>query len=490
MTLLATAVFAVALAKGSFVAGGSDSYGYVSQARLWAQGTPITREPLIAQVTWPDAPMTLSPLGYKPGREHGTIVPVYSVGYPMLMGLIERLFGAAAPMVVVPLMAGGLVTCTAIIGAAVGGIEIGFFSGLLLATSPPFVYQSLQPMSDVPVAFWWTLSAVLAISRRRAANIAAGATVAAAILTRPNLVPLAAPLALLGFVSHRDNHRDRWTAAAAIGIGAVLGAAGTAAVNTIFYGAPALSGYGDPRELYAFQYLATNVTRYVGWLIDTETLLIAGSLGGMLALARAGRFQRSMAFYTAAMVSIVLISYALYRPFDSWTYVRFLLPMYPFLFVSLLSVTLIDPLRNRRTMSRVILVALALIITARHVRYNQEWSLLDTKTFERRYVVVAQYARNAFPGNAVFISMQHSGSVRYYGDRKTVRYDWLPSQSLDDAVADLNRLGLKPYFLLEDWEEERFQSRFGAYSRLGKLDWPPTVVLRREGIRIYDPAER
>jgi hypothetical protein len=76
VVLIAAAVFALALSYGSFVAGGSDSYGYVSQARLWARGTPITHEPLIAQVTWNDADKTFAPLGYRPGREPGTIVPV------------------------------------------------------------------------------------------------------------------------------------------------------------------------------------------------------------------------------------------------------------------------------------------------------------------------------------------------------------------------------------------------------------------------------
>src|SRR5687768_10766582 len=102
--ILAVAVFAIALSRGSFVAGGSGPYGYVSQARLWAQGAPIAHEPLIARVPWQDAAMTFAPLGYKPGVEPGTIVPSYSVGYPMLMGLIQRMFGHDAQMAIVPLM--------------------------------------------------------------------------------------------------------------------------------------------------------------------------------------------------------------------------------------------------------------------------------------------------------------------------------------------------------------------------------------------------
>lgn len=491
VALLTAAVFAFALTQGSFVAGGSDSYGYVSQARLWAQGAPITREPLMMQVTWADADQTFAPLGYKPGIEPGTIVPVYSVGYPMLMGLIQRILGHDAEMVVVPLMSAGLVACTAMIGTTAGGATVGLLSGVLLATSPPFVYQSLQPMSDIPVAFWWTLSAWLAISRRRAANIASGATTFAAILTRPNLIPLAAPLVVLGVLTSRQHdRRGGQTTAAALTIGTVMGAIATAAVNTIFYGGPAISGYGDPRDLYALHHAWTNVPRYLGWLIDSETLLVAGSLAGIVVLARGSALQRAIAFYAAAVLSIVLSSYLFYRPFESWTYVRFLLPMYPFMFVTLLSVTAIRPLHDRPMARTIVFAGLTLIILSAHVRYAQYWHLLSTKVSERRYVVVADYAQNAFPANAVFISMQHSGSVQYYGNRKTVRYDWLPPAALDEAVEQLTKLGFKPYFLFEDWEEPRFRARFGEFSRLGKLDWPPTFALRSEGIRIYDPAER
>ena len=214
------------------------------------------------------------------------------------------------------------------------------------------------------------------------------------------------------------------------------------------------------------------------------------SLAGMFALARAGSYQRWIALYAAAVASIVLCSYLFYMPFESWTYVRFLLPMYPFMFVSLLGVAAIAPLRNRANGEN----HRPACSHAGHCRKpSATYPARESpqhEELEHRYFVVAQYARNAFPGNAVFLAMQHSGSIRYHGERKTLRYDWIPSQSLDEAVAQLNGLGFKPYFLLEDFEEPQFQSRFGAFSRLGKLDWPPNVVLRPERVRIWDPAER
>jgi len=151
---------------GAFVAGGADSSGYLNQARLWERGTLITNESLIERVDWPFADWTFSPLGFRPGVTRGTLVPIYSPGYPMVMGSIRRVFGAGREMYVVPITAAGLVVCTAILGTWVGGLPIGAAASLLLATSPPFVLQSLQPMSDVPTAFWWTLAALLGSSRR------------------------------------------------------------------------------------------------------------------------------------------------------------------------------------------------------------------------------------------------------------------------------------------------------------------------------------
>ena len=76
VSLVAAATFIVAIRYGSFVAGGSDSYCYLSEARLWAQWSPIVQESLITQVNWPLADWSFTPLGYKPGLTAGTLVPV------------------------------------------------------------------------------------------------------------------------------------------------------------------------------------------------------------------------------------------------------------------------------------------------------------------------------------------------------------------------------------------------------------------------------
>ena len=110
VSALALVVLVVTITFGAFVAGGADSSGYLNQARLWERGALITNESLIESVDWPFADWTFSPLGFRPGVKRGTIVPIYSAGYPMVMGLIRRVFGAGKEMYVVPIAAAGLVS--------------------------------------------------------------------------------------------------------------------------------------------------------------------------------------------------------------------------------------------------------------------------------------------------------------------------------------------------------------------------------------------
>ena len=75
------------------------------------------------------------------------------------------------------------------------------------------------------------------------------------------------------------------------------------------------------------------------------------------------------------------------------------------------------------------------------------------------------------PADAAFITLHHSGSIRFYAARSTVGWADIDKGRLDDAVAFLRRHGRRPYLLFERWEEPQFRERF-AGERLGALDWP------------------
>jgi hypothetical protein len=491
---LAIVVLVVTIRLGAFVAGGADSSGYLSQARLWERGSVITHDSVSQKVDWLYADWTFSPLGYRPGVQKGTLVPIYSVGYPMVMGLVRQVFGAGSEMYVVPIAAAGLVVCTAIIGTWIGGFLVGSAASLLLATSPPFVLQSLQPMSDVPTAFWWSLAAVLGRGRSLLYSATSAVAVMIAILTRPNLAPLALPLVLLVLAGRADGRSDErsynWTGGIIILIASALAAALVAYLNTIFYGGPGVSGYGAARDLYQLGFGPINLVRYTRWLIQTETVLIVAALAGVLVMAVRNVRPTRWGIFTAAVFTIVLLSYLFYRPFDNWTYLRFFLPAYPFLFVALVTLANVSAFGSKPGLRRAFVVIVTLVIVSAHVKFILDNEVLKTKAKEEKYLEVTDYVQRSLPTNAIFIGHQYTGSLRYYTDRAILRYDWLEPDRLEHAVATLEGLGYKPYFLLEDWEEPIFRDRFVAYSRLAKLDWYPSVEFRTNHVRIYDPAKR
>jgi hypothetical protein len=75
--------------------------------------------------------------------------------------------------------------------------------------------------------------------------------------------------------------------------------------------------------------------------------------------------------------------------------------------------------------------------------------------------------------------MQHSGSLRYYAGRVTLRYDNLESDWLDRSVAWFAERRVHAYLLVEEWELPSIARHFKGQKTLAHLDAPP--ILRYEG---------
>ena len=90
---------------------------------------------------------------------------------------------------------------------------------------------------------------------------------------------------------------------------------------------------------------------------------------------------------------------------------------------------------------------------------------------------VVRYWESLAPPDAVVVSLQHSGTVGYYGERASVRYDYLAPEALEPLVRRLAEQGRAVYFLGEDWEEREFRDRFSPRSPLGRLDWMPLAEI-------------
>ena len=479
---LAVATFALGIAWGTFVASGADSYGYVSQANLWLSGQLRMPQTWVGDFPWPDVDWTFSPLGYRPATIPHAIVPAYASGLPLLMAAAQGFAGPSGSFYVVPLLGAVAVWLTYKLGRDwTNRHAVGALAAVLLAVSPTFLYQLMWPMTDVPVAALWAAAFLAAFHSRRPRPFAAGLAAAAAVLVRPNLILMALALPvgwLLPTVRRSSLRRDAAMTTAWYVAGLMPGIVSVAAIDLYLYGSPLASGYGSLTELYSARNVAPNVGLYSRWLIETQTPLVCL---GLLALAirqmlrsdDEDRVSRRGGFCAVAIV--IAISYLTYGVFDAWSYLRFFLPIFP------LMLTLVAA-AGVWLMSKVwrpIRVPLALFIVVSFAAYEitiaADRMVFNLKRREHRYVDSAGQVASLTPASAIVLSMQHSGSVRYYAGRQTLRYDLLAPEWLDRAVAALNAKGFRCYAVLDSWEEPIFRARFNASTRLGRLDWKPVA---------------
>jgi hypothetical protein len=452
------------------VAGGSDSYGYVSQADLWLDGNLHLSQPQARQAPWPFAQWTLSPLGYRPSVDRGSIVPVYAPGLPIMMAAAKGMAGQGAMAWLVPLFGGLLVWATFAIGRLTFSDQIGAAGAFLVATSPTLIYMLAQPMSDLPVAACWALATYGCLLDSRKGILLAGCSAATAILVRPNLAHLAGLMALWLLV--REVRAGRlpvrpWRFAM-FALPVVAAAAGVALLYRDLYGSATTSGYGPVGMIYTLSSGPANLWRYGWWLIQSQTpLALAGVVAvflpaAMLKSAGATRGRSLLALICAGAVA----GYLFWNVFDAWWYLRFLLPAWPAIF---LSAAWLLAWPSGRSLTKPAAVVLA-CVGFYGIWFAYRAGAFDFGEGDRRYATAARLVRSATPPNSIIISTQHSGSVRYYGGRMSLRYDWLSERWLDRSVEWLGLHGVHPYILLDEGEIAEFRRRFAGLNVLGQLN--------------------
>jgi hypothetical protein len=92
--------------------------------------------------------------------------------------------------------------------------------------------------------------------------------------------------------------------------------------------------------------------------------------------------------------------------------------------------------------------------------------------------------------DAVIISAQHSGSIRYYAGRLTLRWDMGDPRWLDRTIDWLAAHGHHPYFVLEPQEVDELRAKYGPANASARLDWTPMVSFRGGAITMYDGVRR
>jgi hypothetical protein len=260
------------------------------------------------------------------------------------------------------------------------------------------------------------------------------------------------------------------------------GAALVAAVNGYLYGSPLASGYGDVHNLYAWRNAPINLRQYCGWLLETQTPVVFTALAALF-WVRPLRIPVLFALFIGG----VFAAYLFYAPFDAWWYLRFLLPMLPLLLILTAAGIVEATARFPGVLRAVACTVVPALVVGYQIDYAVSRGVFAQRETERRYEVVGNYVAASTPANAVLLSMQHSGSLRYYGHRSTLRYDAIAPEALDSTIAVLREKGYRPFIVLDEWEVPVFRRRF-ALSETGRLAWAPVADFTM--VRVYEPPPR
>jgi hypothetical protein len=115
----------------------------------------------------------------------------------------------------------------------------------------------------------------------------------------------------------------------------------------------------------------------------------------------------------------------------------------------------------RRTVIPIAVLALAFACAAASHRFLQQQDVYRLWDLEAKYALVGEWIDAHLPQRAVVFAGQHSGSIRYYGHRQTIRWDQIPSDKMSATLHNLEAAGYEPYLALDVASEPpRFDERF------------------------------
>ena len=430
--------------------GGADSYGYVSASDMLANGRLIDPAPIAEWLTAPNRMAVASPLGWAPAPDGSGIAPTFPIGASALMALFTLAGGPQAVFFVAPMMA--LLTLALVYRATRDWFdqEAALLAVAVLAWNPVFVTYAKQPMSDVPATAWVTLAIVLAIQRGPVSAFGGGLAAGAAVITRPALLIGAA---MIPFLSLRGDARyQRFVLS---GLGAAIGVAIQMAIQAKLYGSPFITGYGSAAGALSWGHVPINLGIFAKQMwVALGPIWLVGAVTGLVISPPELRWRLVTVF------AAVTLPYLFWLPFDHWETLRFLLPALAILsaMVGASFMTLARRIRPREMAVVPVLLTVALFGRSEWLlRDSSQWAI---QSLEARYPLAGEWVNVNTPPNSVVMANQHSGSLRWYGRRQTIRWDFVEPQRLASTVSELQAHGAAVYVALEGEEVAMFEERF------------------------------
>ena len=417
--LLALLAYAVLLGRHmDTCAGGSDSSGYMNNARLLRNGDLHVPQRAIEGLPPGTLPsFAYVPLGFIPVA-HGAMVPTYPVGLSLIIAGLSHLTGWESAANVAQWLQTllGVVLMYALARLLDFSRSAAALGALLLAGCPLYLFMGLQALSDMP-ALVWTAATVYCAWRSRNHSgwaVAAGMAMAMAVLVRPTNLLVLAPVAIALGLSWR-----RWLGLA---LGGLPGAVFLMIYNVRLYGRALTTGYGDVRESFSTSFVSPALGYYVHWL----PILLTPAV--VLLFALPFLFRRVRPILLLLLLSWILVFTVFYAFYfftsTSWWSLRFILPALPPCILGLLVAGRVltaawPPRILRRSM-----VAAAVGVLGWDVYWGLQHMVLEVGTGEQAYLQAARWTQSHLPPRAVVACMQTSGALLHYTEFPLLRYDF------------------------------------------------------------------
>lgn len=462
------------------VAGPNDASGYLNSAKLLASGQ-ITGAPRMIEGL-PGAAADITP--YLPvafrATADGRMAPDYPVGLPLIFAAAAQvlpLADAVPAAIFAQFLLGVLFTWLL---ARTAGLPRGWswLAAGLVGLSPVYLFMGLQPMSDGPAMVWVTAAVFFAWSSRDKPwhAVLAGLATALAVLIRPANALCVLPIAIV--LSGRWRQVSLWIA------GGLPGAAWLLWYQQRLYGNPFVTGYGDAKSLFGFEFISATLWHYVVWLPALLTPFVVLALAGPFVRSIPARTRLALAVWAAAFFALYTFHVCTH---ETWWYFRFLLPAFPPLAVL---TALVARAAGRRFKLRlfderhpvvtgVFVLALAGLLAARSADLRITYWLHANQA----HATAAHWARENLPRDAVVFTKHGSGSLAYYTDLTIVDAEKAAVAGSAVSPARVAATGRPVFALLYRWEGtgDGTPALSGRWERIASI-WDKNIfVWRRLG---------
>ena len=178
-------------------------------------------------------------------------------------------------------------------------------------------------------------------------------------------------------------------------------------------------------------------------------------------------------FLSLVFAALVCGAYLFYAVFEVWAYLRFLLPAVAVAMIAVAALVF-GSIEDRPAMRAPLVIALALTLAAVNLRTARDLDVFRLAERHARASLAGRYLAMLLSANAVIVSGEQSGALRYYAGRSVLRWDLPTAESLSTAVDKLTTEGVDVWIALDEWEEEPFRRKLrGMFA--GELDWPPAL---------------